>query len=154
MNAEIWKDVVGYEGLYKVSNLGRVKSLPRNGTIKTEKLLKDSDNGTGYRKITLKNVKSYTTYVHILVAQSFLNYKKNKGVVCVDHINNVRSDNRLENLQIITPKENICRAKQSNTGSTGVYKVRNKFRVILNSKHIGYYNNLEQAKQIYLTQSK
>ena len=45
MNTEIWKDVVGYKNLYQVSNLGRVKSIPRNGTIKTDRYLKLRDNG-------------------------------------------------------------------------------------------------------------
>jgi hypothetical protein len=48
MQKEIWKDVVNYEGLYQVSNLGRVKSIERNGTGKGGRILSPSDNGLGY----------------------------------------------------------------------------------------------------------
>ena len=45
---EVWKDIVGYEGLYQISNFGRVKSLPRNGTKNTIKYLKSVKDGNGY----------------------------------------------------------------------------------------------------------
>lgn len=154
MQTEIWKNVVGYEGLYQVSNLGNVKSIPRNGTIKNEKILSPSNNGTGYLKVTLKNKSNAYKYVHILVAESFLGYKVNKGTICIDHLNNVRSDNRLENLRIITPKENISRAKTSNTGETGIYKVGNKFRAIFIKKHLGYFNDINEAKSAYVNELK
>lgn len=56
---EIWKDIDGYEGLYQVSNLGNVKSFPRNGTIKQERILKQTKDSNGYLIIGLhKNNKS------------------------------------------------------------------------------------------------
>jgi len=154
MQTEIWKDVVGYEGLYQVSNLGNVKSLPRNGTVNNEKILSPRNNGIGYLKVTLSNKSRSYKYVHILVAESFLGYNVSKGTICVDHLNNVRSDNRLENLRIITPKENISRAKTSNTGQTGIYKVGNRFRVIFIKKHLGYFKDINEAKSAYLNASK
>ena len=52
--AEIWKPIKDYEGLYEISNLGRVKSLPRNGTIKTEKILTPNMSGR-YARIGLRD---------------------------------------------------------------------------------------------------
>lgn len=153
MKTEIWKDVIGYEGLYQVSNLGNVKTIPRNGTKKTESLLKGSCNGYGYLKVVLSNKNKKTKYIHILVAESFLGYKANKGIVCVDHINGIKIDNKLENLKIITPRENVSKDNRSNTKITGVYKVRNKYRSIINIKnnsfHLGYFNSIEEAKNAY-----
>ena len=50
---EIWRDIVGYEGLYKVSNFGRIKSLPRNGTVKYERLLRQKVSNNGYCIVAL-----------------------------------------------------------------------------------------------------
>ena len=56
---EVWKDVVGYEGLYQISNLGRVKSFPRQGTkIKTERILKPKIEKRGYYFVALCNKKA------------------------------------------------------------------------------------------------
>ena len=85
---EIWKDVKGYEKHYKVSNLGRVKSVKFN----KEKVLSKTKLSNGYLKVLLcKNGKSKTKTVHSLVAESFLNHKSNIYIV-VDHINNIKTD--------------------------------------------------------------
>lgn len=113
MNEEVWKDIKGYEGLYQISNYGRVKSLERlikkfcgNYTIK-EKILKQSKNADGYLQVSLfqkKNV-SKTYRVHRLVAEAFISNHENKSIV--DHINGERTDNRVENLRWVSQKENI-----------------------------------------------
>ena len=72
MEEEIWKPIKDYEGLYEVSNLGRVKSLNYRGTGK-EKILKNSECNNGYLLIGLvKNGKLKTFYVHRLVAEAFI----------------------------------------------------------------------------------
>ena len=79
MKNEIWKDVVGFEGLYQVSNLGRVKSLQRtcigkNGVVvvTNEKIKNVHDNRHGYLALPLyKNNKAYNRYVHRLVCEAF-----------------------------------------------------------------------------------
>lgn len=75
---EIWKDIKNYEGLYQVSNLGRIKSLPRNGTILSEKIIKTKPNKCGYLRICLhkNNTKSFWS-VHRLVAQAFISNPNN-----------------------------------------------------------------------------
>jgi hypothetical protein len=146
---EVWKDVIGYEGLYQVSNLGRVKSLPRNGTANIEKILCPSNNGNGYLHVMLSNKSKKTFYIHRLVYNAFNNINSIKGKTAIDHINNDKNDNRLCNLQLITQRENKRKSTNSNTGLYNIYKVRNKYRVIIysseGSKHIGYFVNLEDA---------
>jgi hypothetical protein len=142
---EQWKPVVGYEGLYEVSNFGRVKSLQRNGTVKNGKILNGANNGKGYLKILLCNNKKVTKYIHIIVAEAFLDYKVNKGIIVVDHIDNNKSNNNLNNLRVLSHRENITRGNRSNTNTPNIYKIRNKYRLIVDGKHIGYYSSLDEA---------
>ena len=98
---EIWKDIEGYENKYQVSNLGRVKSLNYNHT-KKEQILKCCKTGAGY---TLVNLCGKMFLVHRLVAKTFIPNPENKP--CVDHINTIRDDNRVNNLRWVTHKENM-----------------------------------------------
>lgn len=101
---EIWRDVKGYEGLYQVSNLGRVKSLENNKT-KKEKILKPKKMENGYLRVVLhKNREKKYFQVHRLVYETFVGEIPD-GMQC-NHINEIKSDNRLENLNLMTPKEN------------------------------------------------
>ena len=100
---EIWKDIVGYEGLYQVSNIGRVKS------IKRDKILKEQLNERGYLRVSLsKNGKHKTWRVHRLVMITFIGYVEGKDQV--NHIDGDKTNNRLDNLEYVTPKENTNRA--------------------------------------------
>lgn len=107
---EVWKPVVGYEGLYEVSNLGRVKSLPKKG-FKKEAIRKTGmDVRNGYVTVILrKNNIPYTKRVHSLVVEAFLGIKTTKKLVA-NHINGQKTDNRLENLEIISQRDNIKHA--------------------------------------------
>lgn len=112
---EEWRDVKGYEGLYQVSNFGRVKSLdyyqknPQKKSTKLslfkEKVLKQCHDKDGYCYISLaKKEKAKTARVNRLVAQSFIPNPKN--LPCTNHIDNDRTNNSIGNLEWVTVAEN------------------------------------------------
>lgn len=126
MNNEIWKDIKGYEDLYQISNLGNVKSLYRiinytfNGKPKKrkiyEKILKKSVNRFGYEYVCLsREYKTHKVKVHRLVAEAFIPNVNNKPQV--NHINGVKTDNRVENLEWCNNSENMQHAVK-----TGLWK--------------------------------
>lgn len=93
---EIWKDVKGYEGLYSVSNKGRVKSHIKN------RILSPQDNGVGYFKVILVGGKR--AYIHRLVADAFLPNPHNRTEV--NHKDSNPSNNSVENLEWVSSSEN------------------------------------------------
>lgn len=109
---EIWKDIKGFEGLYQVSNLGRIRSLDRliiykNGRKYNQKgkIIKLSDNGKGYNVFNVSlNSCTKQLKVYKIVAETFIPNPENKPEV--DHINTIRNDDRVENLRWVTHKEN------------------------------------------------
>lgn len=110
---EIWKDIKGYEGLYQVSNVGRVKALPRereNHTggkwVQPEMILATTINADGYECVSLtnKNHKRKSERIHRLVAITFI--ENPNGFPEVNHINCIRHDNRVENLEWVSRKDN------------------------------------------------
>lgn len=104
MQIEEWRQVVGYEGKYLVSNTGKVKSLLRNG-----KLLNCNDNGRRYLQVTLYfNSKRVTHNIHSLVAKAFLGARE-EGMT-VNHIDGNKYNNCLSNLEYCTQSENFIHA--------------------------------------------
>ena len=101
---EIWRDIVGYEGLYQVSNLGRVKSLGNNKTRK-EKVLKP-ETINGYLRVCLfKEKKGKHILVHRLVADAFIPNIDNKPYI--DHIDGNPKNNIIDNIRWCTHNENM-----------------------------------------------
>lgn len=99
---EVWSDVRGYEELYKVSSMGRVKSLKWG----KERILRPEKNKWGYLQVTLcKDGKCKKFYVHRLVAEAFLNPVAGKDFV--NHLDEVKDSNHYSNLEYCTPKENL-----------------------------------------------
>lgn len=110
---EEFRDIPGWEGYYQVSNLGNVKSLDRlswNGKVWHKlkgRVLKSTKDREGYLAVSLtKNNSRKVKRVHQLVAMAFLDHKPNGYKLVVNHINFIRDDNKLENLEVVTQRQN------------------------------------------------
>ncbi len=102
---EEWKDIISFEGLYKISNFGRVKSLARKFRLK-DKILSGSKDTFGYRMVLLsKNGTFLPKMIHRLVGIHFIPNNKNKREVC--HKNDIPDNNRFDNLEWGSHKENM-----------------------------------------------
>lgn len=159
---EIWRDIKGFEGLYKVSNKGRVKSLKRkaitpNGkSVGKDKILLEHDNGHGY--ISVKFYTGERFYIHRLVAEAFI--KNPNQEKYVNHIDYNPKNNYAENLEWCSQKENIHhsiehmrnpknRCKPTNTGEKYIYKKKNGlFRVCIDCGSVYFdkqFHSFEEA---------
>ena len=161
---EIWKDILGYEGLYQVNECGNVKSLSRTITkgnityVTKDKLLKQSVDSVGYPYVNLSDYKKQKTFrVHQLVAIAFLNHTpdKHKGLV-IDHIDGNKLNNMTTNLQLITNKKNTSKDRKNKTSKyTGVswHKQSNKwlaqFKENGSVKYLGTFETEEEARDAY-----
>lgn len=162
MAAENWKDIPGYEGYYQVSDLGRVKSLERKvktfraSRIKKEKIL-SSHNHQGYECIQLvnKNAKRRGFRIHQLVAMAFLNHKTSAKSRVVDHINGIKNDNRVSNLQVISQRKNVLKGSRERCSSNyyGCHKIRDKWRSTITIKgkstYLGTFETPIEAHNAY-----
>lgn len=149
---EIWKDIPGYEGMYQISNLGRAKSLKWNKV----RIMKQSLS-RGYLSFGVsKYNKRKTMFTHRAVAYAFLNHKPSGTKLVVNHINLNKTDNRLENLEIVTTRENSNRKHLDSisqyTGVTWHYRLEKwKATIFINgkNKHLGYFDNEIDASNAY-----
>ena len=141
---ELWKDIKGYEGLYQVSNLGRVKR------VTTSRILKGCKDKDGYLKVILckNNIKSTKT-VHRLVAQAFIPNTENK--LEVNHIDEDKANNTVNNLEWSTRKENLNHGtrneRSSRTQSIPIIATNLK-----SSESTEFYGITECARQLGLCQ--
>jgi hypothetical protein len=160
MKKEIWKDVVGYEGVYQVSDLGNVKSLDRIDYAvrkRNGRLLKLNPNSNGYLIVRLYlEGKGNTRLVHKLVAEAFLNHIPCGHKLVVDHIDNDKLNNQLTNLQLINQRQNTSKDKRGGSSKyVGVSfnKQSNKFvaHCMHNKKRIylGYFKTELEASEAY-----
>jgi len=129
---EIWKPITNYEGLYEISNTGRVKSIRKN------KILKRSNVTSYFRVILAKGNKKYTLSAHRLVAEAFIPNPHNKPQV--NHINGIKNDNRVENLEWVTQFENMKHAIEM--GLLNAPKGGNHYKAKLSTQQINEIKNL------------
>lgn len=112
---EVWRWIEGYEGHYAVSNLGKVASHK----FKKVRILEQGKDTHGYCIVSLiKSGVKKTHAVHRLVCNAFL--PKSENTLQVNHINGIKSDNRLENLERITAKENTQHAHKTGLVKSGL----------------------------------
>lgn len=143
---EQWKDVPEYLNIYQISDLGRVKSLsryknhPLTGlSFFEDRILKPRLNGHGYSRAALfKEGVRKDFRVHQLMANVFFNHISNGHVIVVDHINNIKTDNRKVNLQLISQRENASKDKVSKSGHTGVHFYNNIWVATISIKGNGF----------------
>lgn len=164
---EIFKDIPGYEGIYKVSNLGRIKSVERiniRNVLIRECFRKFRKSTTGYLRVNLSyNGVIKTELVHQLVAMAFLTYSSNDINMVCDHINNIRTDNRLENLQVISQRKNASKDRYRQNYSSkyvGVtwHKATKKWQSTIYAdgkyKYLGVHTNEHDAHLEYQKELK
>lgn len=151
---EIWKSIKNHDG-YFISNLGQIKSFKK----KREIILKQTPRTTsGYLCVSLwsdDGIKK-THNIHQLVAAAFLNHNPSGHIVTVDHIDNNKSNNSLDNLQLLSSRANVSKNTRVGTSKyTGVYwsKSMNKWTacIMINKvKNIlGYFHNELEASNAY-----
>jgi hypothetical protein len=148
---EIWKSVPNYKGIYEVSNLGKLKNIKRN------RIINGGINKEGYIIVVLHDNKVRKTFaLHQLVAICFLNHVPNGLSIIVDHIDNNKLNNCVDNLQLISQRINSSKdRKEKSSNYTGVsfYKPLNKWRayIYINSKikHLGYFDTELEAHEAY-----
>jgi hypothetical protein len=175
-NKEIWVPILGLENQYEVSNFGNVKSISRTINVKRKKgqnirpikerilnqFLVGKKNNDYFAVKLCVNGRCKTFKVHILMAVSFMYDQYLELVISsnenylIDHKNEIKTDNRLENLQIITHRQNITKAiiHKNPNKMIGTTKINNKFasRIFTNGvqHHLGVYDTELEAHKAYL----
>jgi len=141
---EIWKDVVGYEGRYLVSNFGKVKSMPKP-RCKREKILKSMLSKAGYLMVDLGDGKTIKRFlVHRLVAMAFIENPLNKQQV--NHIDGNKCNNNLDNLEWNTSSENQLHSIR--TGLRSAEGEKNSQSKLTKQQVLQIFNDTRMYKEI------
>jgi hypothetical protein len=153
MDIEIWKDIPNYEDYYQVSNLSRVRSLtryvnaPQNGGTRQLKsqILKQAYNTAGYLMVGLsKKGKNKPHRVHRLLATAFIPNPENKPTI--NHINGIKDDNRLENIEWHTYSENNIHAIQ--TGLRDYKKISKPVKISKNGVELYFKSGSDASRYL------
>ena len=137
---QVWRDIKGYEGLYQISNTGKVRSLNYRGIKGKKKVLKGSKDRDGYHLIILsKNNKQKTFKIHRLVAETFILNPNN--FPCVNHIDENKINNCVWNLEWCNFKYNL---EYSGNNKKGTQSSRKKILCIETKK---IYNSITEASK-------
>jgi len=121
METEIWESVVGYEGYYEVSSLGRLKSI-MHGAGRRIGVLKPSISSSGYYTCVLyKDFKKRTISMHTIIAMAFLGHRREGHKFEIDHIDGDKKNNRVDNLRILTTRENTTEYQKRNKSKSSKY---------------------------------
>lgn len=120
---EIWKDAVGYEGRYQVSNYGNVKSLNYRSSTNKAQIMKTRITKSGYVTVMLGKERNQPS-VHVLVAKAFIPNPDN--LPCVNHIDGNKTNNCVTNLEWVSQSENRIHAIKN--GLATQYALRGRFR--------------------------
>ena len=151
MKEEIWKDIEGYEGLYQVSNLGRVKRMRfinKNTNIEKERIKSQKIRKDGYLEVALyKNGKGKYIQVHRLVAKSFI--PNPKKLPQVNHIDGIKTNNIVENLEWVSISDNAIhssRVLRNNVRKINQYDLKGRYLATYSSITIaGEINNIRES---------
>jgi hypothetical protein len=143
---EVWKDIEGFENYYQISNLGRVKSLKRKRVLE-DRILKPVTNNKGYLQVTLLKPNTIVNRnIHRILMLHFVDNLENKR--CINHISGNKKDNRLENLEWVTHKENTQHALKNGLLNTGGNNNEKKVSVYnLNNEYIKSFDSITKASQ-------
>jgi len=141
LNQTFWKDILGYEGLYKININGEIVSLQKRNFGK--EISKRIDR-TGYWIVKLKNESKYSSvYIHRLLALAFIDNPLNKPFV--NHINGNKQDYCITNLEWVTASENMKHAYQQGL----CYRFKSNNRAVIDSCSGKQYESITQASQVY-----
>lgn len=138
---EIWKDIEGYEGIYQVSNLGRVRSLNYRNK-KSIHILKEYNDKRGYKLICLHFKGKKTYQIHRLVAKAFIPNPNN--LPQVNHIDGDKTNNNINNLEWCSIKDNIIHAYK-----TGLHKPNTRKRPVYCIEENKYFESFREAGRYF-----
>jgi len=147
---EIWRDVIGYEDFYLVSNFGRIKRYRSSKKNKQEKILFQTTTHHGYKRTLLQKMGfKKNLFVHRIVAESFIGPRK-EGLE-INHINSIRDDNRPENLEYVTRSLNECLVHMGRKRGVTKHNWGYQAKIWFNGKCIclGTYKEEEVAYDTY-----